>query len=180
MNLVFHLCLIYRKLETCINISRLVYDPINRPGIHRDCKTPAMADWKILKLNEPPPPGWKAGDWKEHLKRGGSLPEEIVDVDDDEEEKEVEEVPRPKRQRKSPTNYSDAATAPAAKAAKPKEKRTKQQSKEATNSACDSGSLNTANPGRGTKKAAPTSIINLPESDDDIIIDVDNSQVFTI
>ena len=101
-------------METFISINRLVYDPVNRPGIHRDCKNPAMADWKILKLKFPPPEGYKAGEWKETLKSSHETKGDVMEVeevvDNDEEEQKVEDVeeveplqePRPKRQKKLP------------------------------------------------------------------------------
>jgi len=80
-----------------------------------------MADWKILKMKEPPPDNYKAGDWKEVLKamRADSV-EEIMEVDDDDDEEDFEPVSRPKRQKKPPVNYMDTAIAPTPKSAKVK------------------------------------------------------------
>lgn len=119
-------------METFISINRLVYDPVNRPGIHRDCKNPAMADWKILKLKFPPPEGYKAGEWKEILKSSHETKGDVMEVeevvDNDEEEQKVEDVeeveplqePRPKRQKKTPEIYSVIASVTTPKPTKPK------------------------------------------------------------
>jgi len=75
-----------------------VYDPVGRPHISRDCKHSVKPDWIILKMAGPPPPGWKAGDYKEYLKH--KSPEDI-------EANVPNRLPdgngRPKRQKKTPT-----------------------------------------------------------------------------
>ena len=73
-------------MTTLIDTNRLVYDPVGRPGIPRECKFPARADWSILKMFAAPPPGWKAGDYKEYIKQNSTQGMVEDDRDDDSNE----------------------------------------------------------------------------------------------
>ena len=70
-------------LSTFIDTQRLVYDPVGRPGIPRDCTHPQRPDYKILQIPEPPS-SWKgkAYEYKEYLKQqrnAGNLPSDEVE-----------------------------------------------------------------------------------------------------
>ena len=83
---------------TFIDTQRLVYDPVGRKGIHRDCKTPQKPDWKILRMGRAPPSSWKgkAYDYKEFLKNSHSNEEdsEEVEIIGDFEDKRVTRATR--------------------------------------------------------------------------------------
>lgn len=117
-------------LATFIDTQRLVYDPVGRPGISRDCKNPLKPDWKILRMARAPPSSWKgkAYDYKEYLKnsvnnedsdeveiigsfesgrvtrknRGGSVPNYVASEVASEDDSEASPVP--KRQKKDSKN----------------------------------------------------------------------------
>lgn len=116
----------YRMLATFIDTQRLVYDPIARPGISRDCKNPQRSDAAILQMAEPP--AWWTGkpyEYKLYLlaqKNPVGLPDKVeltetpeggrprrkaaenppnylaLDLDSDDDD--IEEIPMPKRSKK--------------------------------------------------------------------------------